>query len=237
MTAGGSRDAGLDLRPRDVAALGVFVREGFVDLPTLERVRRALAAGDGDPAAVRARDEAVVSLDTDARVAWELSLPDALHDAIVEGVNGIRPALEQASGAPLEPCEAVAALRYPVGSFYGTHRDVAETPDEHGLHRREVSIVIFVNDGAGARAEFGGGRLRLYGLAGDEDEGVDIAPEAGTLVAFPSRLRHEVTPVTWGERQAVVTWLLAAATGPDHQNTGPERRDFSPGEDADGRRG
>lgn len=204
---------GGDRRPRDVAALGVFVREGFLDRPTLDRVRRAIAADGGAPATVRARDEAVVSLDTEARVAWEVSLPDALHDAIVEGINGIRPALEEASGAALEPCEAVAALRYPAGSFYGPHRDVADTPDEHGLHRREVSIVIFVNDGVGAGAEFGGGRLRLYGLEGDEGHGTDLAPEAGTLVAFPSRLRHEVTAVSWGERQALVTWLLAVDAG------------------------
>ena len=210
MNAGRPGDGARDFRPRDVAALGVFVREGFLDRPALDHVRRAIAADGGAPATVRARDDAVVSLDTEARVAWEASLPDLLHDAIVEAINGIRPALEEASGAALEPCEAVAALRYPVGAFYGPHRDVADTPDEHGLHRREVSIVIFVNDGSGAGAEFGGGRLRLYGLASPgEDNGVDLAPEAGTLVAFPSRLRHEVTPVTWGERCVVVTWLLA----------------------------
>lgn len=210
MNAGRPGGGSGDLRPHDVAPLGVFVRERFLDQPTLERLRQAMAADAGDPVAVRARDQAATAIDTAARVAWEVSLPEPLHQAIVEAINRIRPAIEQASGAMLEPCDAVAALRYPEGSFYGPHRDVAETADEHGLHRREVSIVIFVNDGAGAAPAFGGGRLRLYGLEGNEDDGVDVMPEAGALVAFPSRLRHEVTRVTQGERQSLVTWLLTA---------------------------
>jgi len=222
MNAGRPGDRRGDLRPRDVAPLGVFVHEQFLDRPTLDRLRQAIAADAGDPVAVRARDQAATAIDTEARVAWEVSLPEPLHQAIVEAINRIRPAIEQASGAILERCDAVAALRYPAGSFYGPHRDVAETPDEHGLHRREVSIVIFVNDGAGAAAGFGGGRLRFYELVDTADEGVDLAPEAGTLVAFPSRLRHEVTPVTWGERQAIVTWLLVGAPDPTTQDPRPK---------------
>lgn len=201
---------GSDLRPRDVAPLGVFIRDGFLDARTLMRVRAAMAADRGQLAEVQASDRAELTLDTEARVTWEIPLPEELHTAVVEDVNRIGPALERASGVALQPCDAVAALRYPAGAFYGPHRDVADTPDEHGLHRREVSIVIFVNDGGGERAEFGGGRLRLYGLEGNEDDGVDVVPEAGTLVAFPSRLRHEVTRVTEGERQVLVTWLLTA---------------------------
>ncbi|MGE0464567.1 MAG: 2OG-Fe(II) oxygenase [Vicinamibacterales bacterium] len=228
MTSGGHAGRG-DLRPRDVAPLGVFVHEAFLDDVTLARVRHAMAAGVGEPAAVQSRDAWSLALDTEARVTWEVELPDDLQEALVTLVNRMLPTFEEASGVALESCEAVAALRYPAGSFYGPHRDVSDTPDEHGLHRREVSIVIFLNDGAGAGADFAGGRLRLYGLTGSEDDGVDVVPEAGTLVAFPSRLRHEVTRVTQGERQSLVTWLLAA--------NGPECPDVSPGGDGDGRRG
>jgi len=213
---------GRSLRPRDVAPLGVFVREGFLDASAVARVRAAMTAGESEPAAVHDPGTETLALDPGARVAWEVALPDGLHDAVADRINGVLPAIERASGLALEPCDAVAALRYPPGAFYGPHQDVGDTPDEHGLHRRAVSIVIFLNDGDGAGAGFGGGRLRLYALMGTEDEGLDLVPEAGTLVAFPSRLRHEVTPVTWGERQALVTWLLAA-------DGRAERRDASPG--------
>ncbi len=229
MTMGSHGGGGGDLRPRDVVPFGVLVHEGFLDDVTLARIRHAMAAGEGEPAAVQSRDAGSLALDTEARVTWEVELPDDLQEALVALVNRMLPTFEHASGVALEPCEAVAALRYPAGSFYGPHRDAGDTPDEHGLHRRRVSIVIFLNDGDGAGAEFGGGRLRLYGLESREDDGLDVVPEAGALVAFPSRLRHEVTPVTWGERLVLVTWVLAAR--------GPERRDLSPGGDGDGRRG
>jgi predicted 2-oxoglutarate/Fe(II)-dependent dioxygenase YbiX len=106
----------------------------------------------------------------------------------------------------------VAAVRYPPGAFYGRHRDAARFPDVHGLHRRAVSVVIFVNSGGGnPAAEFTGGCLRLYELGeGAADDAVDIEPEAGTLVAFPSTLLHEVTAVDAGERYSLVAWLLSA---------------------------
>jgi len=37
-----------------------------------------------------------------------------------------------------------------------------------------------------------------------------VWPEAGTLVAFPSSLLHEVTTVEQGERYSLVAWLMAA---------------------------
>jgi predicted 2-oxoglutarate/Fe(II)-dependent dioxygenase YbiX len=45
--------------------------------------------------------------------------------------------------------------------------------------------------------------LRLY-----EPESRDIVPRAGTLVAFPSDVPHEVLHVTSGLRDAVVDWFF-----------------------------
>jgi predicted 2-oxoglutarate/Fe(II)-dependent dioxygenase YbiX len=36
---------------------------------------------------------------------------------------------------------------------------------------------------------------------------VDIAPEAGLLVAFPAEVLHEVLPVLGGTRDAAVDWF------------------------------
>ena len=63
--------------------------------------------------------------------------------------------------------------------------------------RRSVAVVLFLN------GDFEGGLLRLF--AG---ETIEIAPQAGLLVAFPADLLHEVTVVS-GTRDAVVDWFYA----------------------------
>jgi predicted 2-oxoglutarate/Fe(II)-dependent dioxygenase YbiX len=37
--------------------------------------------------------------------------------------------------------------------------------------------------------------------------GLSVDAEPGTVVAFPSEMRHGVLPVSHGERITVVTWL------------------------------
>jgi PKHD-type hydroxylase len=54
--------------------------------------------------------------------------------------------------------------------------------------------------------EYEGGELKLY--EGDEDSVMDKTQ--GTLILFPSYVLHEVTPVTKGTRNSLVTWV----TGP-----------------------
>jgi predicted 2-oxoglutarate/Fe(II)-dependent dioxygenase YbiX len=196
------------MRPRDFTSLGVFVREAFLDASLMLAVRDALDADEGAPAEVLTR-AAAMAVSTEVRRAWEVALPDTTEEALLAKLERLRPELEQWCGRPLQPCEALAALRYPAGAFYRTHRDATDEPDAHGLHRRAVSIVIFVNSGGGPDAAFTGGALRLHELVSGIDDGLDVEPEAGTLVAFPSSLLHEVTRVEQGERYSLVTWLMA----------------------------
>jgi predicted 2-oxoglutarate/Fe(II)-dependent dioxygenase YbiX len=52
-------------------------------------------------------------------------------------------------------------------------------------------------------ADHGQGGLRdKYVLLG----GFPLQPEEGLLIAFPSRMMHEVQPVTRGKRYSIVTW-------------------------------
>ena len=52
---------------------------------------------------------------------------------------------------------------------------------------------------------FSGGALRLY--QGEAGRHITVAPRAGRFVAFPSRMVHEVTPLTAGTRYSLVAWL------------------------------
>jgi predicted 2-oxoglutarate/Fe(II)-dependent dioxygenase YbiX len=100
--------------------------------------------------------------------------------------------------------EPAQILHYGAGGHYIPHVD-AETlyTDDDGLELwektldRDLSVVYFLND------DFAGGELYFPKLE------LSVAPEAGTLVCFPSdhNYIHGVRPVTEGHRYTVVTWM------------------------------
>jgi predicted 2-oxoglutarate/Fe(II)-dependent dioxygenase YbiX len=160
---------------------------------------------------VQASPGEALGVDEQVRRAWEIELPDDVHDQVVARLGALHDPLERHFSVRLAPCDAVAAIRYPRGAFYRAHRDTSQTPDRHGLHRRAVSIVIFVNSGhPHAGAAFTGGELWLHDVAGAAGGIRAITPIAGALVAFRSSQLHEVRPVKTGLRLTLVSWLLAS---------------------------
>ena len=83
---------------------------------------------------------------------------------------------------------------------YDWHFDVGEGPLNGG---RKLSVSIQLSD----PSEYEGGELQ-FSLDGDKV--VVAEKEQGTVIIFPSYLRHRVTPVTKGTRRSLVTWI----TGP-----------------------
>tara|TARA_R100001509_G_C4877167_1_gene218920 strand:+ start:1627 stop:2217 length:591 start_codon:yes stop_codon:yes gene_type:complete len=83
------------------------------------------------------------------------------------------------------------------GGKYGKHID-------RGFKTvvRKLSLSIQLTD----PSEYEGGELYLY----ENDERVLMDKKQGTLIVFPSYVLHEVTPVTKGERNSLVSWV----TGP-----------------------
>ena len=84
-------------------------------------------------------------------------------------------------------------------------RDQGDDPQWADAARRAIALVLFVNSSRDASpdGDFEGGVLRLLG----PDDAIDVVPEAGTLVAFPADVLHEVTEVRGGVRDAVVDWF------------------------------
>jgi predicted 2-oxoglutarate/Fe(II)-dependent dioxygenase YbiX len=151
--------------------------------------------------------------DPEIRRAWEMLLPTDLDDQLTARLDRLRPDVEAAFGLRLGACEGWSALRYPPGAFYRPHRDRDPLAAGDPASRRAVSVVVFVNDPGDAAAPFDGGALRFYGLIEDRRAGgvgLDLTPEAGTLVAFLASQVHEVTQVDSGERYSLVTWLADA---------------------------
>lgn len=89
---------------------------------------------------------------------------------------------------------------YPPGAHYARHSDRLR-----GSRARVVSLVLYLNEAWQPRD---GGALRLY-LGAHATR--DVAPRAGTLVAFLSdRFEHEVLPAR-RERLSVTGWLRQRA--------------------------
>jgi len=90
-----------------------------------------------------------------------------------------------------------------------THYDQSE----HGMYgwhtdfnaeiSRKLSLVVQLSD----PSEYEGGNLQL--MAGSEI--INVKKRRGLIAAFPSYVVHQVTPVTQGNRQSLVSWVSGPA--------------------------
>ena len=94
--------------------------------------------------------------------------------------------------------EGVQLSRYTLGQFYDKHIDFNGNPDTKS-HTRKLSMSVQLSD----ENSYDGGDLIIY-YSGEKY----IAPKVkGTVIVFDSRLTHEVTPITRGERYSLVKWF------------------------------
>ena len=188
---------------------GIHVARGVVADPILTRIQafvRTAAGADGAIGTPLGGDE----VNRTIRDVHEVNLPPDLMMPIERAVGEARLALERRFQLALAANPPISVLRYRPGGRYRPHRDRA-TAAEDPASAREGSIVVFLNDWH-STLSFQGGALRFYGVMGDPslaEYGFDMEPEAGTLVAFSSRLLHEVTEVSRGVRCTAVCWLTA----------------------------
>lgn len=81
--------------------------------------------------------------------------------------------------------------------MYGWHQDYGSIGPS-----RKLSVVLQLSD----PSEYEGGNLELMTSARPEA----VQKKRGFIVVFPSFVLHQVTPVTHGNRQSLVSWI----TGP-----------------------
>lgn len=184
--------------------LGVFAVPDFLDVPTCRDICAEMASVEGEPGAVLLKG-AVEAVDLEHKRLHRTELAEARH-ALVDGrLAELIPAFNRHFRVTLAHSEGAMFYRYRAGDFFTTHRDVYQMAGFD--HERRVSIVLFLNDHAGAAGlSYEGGDLVMYDLmdGAGADRGIAVPPAAGQLVAFRSDLRHEVTPVTSGVRCVAV---------------------------------
>lgn len=83
---------------------------------------------------------------------------------------------------------------------YDWHHDTTWTSRK--LQRRKLSLVVQLSD----PSTYEGGRFEMSKADCDEVPNSEKLLPRGTVIIFPSFLRHRVTPVTLGSRLSLVTW-------------------------------
>jgi len=117
-------------------------------------------------------------------------------DAILDrAVRRSLPLAEKLSPAASSPS---LFAEYHPGDVYGPHTDAVMAGQPPIRH--DISVTVFLNP----PDNYAGGELRLH-LPGGETRDVKLA--AGSAIAYPTTLVHEVLPIRSGIRRVAVFWL------------------------------
>ena len=174
-----------------------------MDAPSCRRVQAAMDAGTPKQAEVLSDG---FEVQEDVRRASQIDIADAVLAMVDATLDAVRIPIASFYQLVLQSREGSSFLRYETGGFYKPHVDRARVPSWPLTEKRQVTIVLFLESSRDVEPSggFGGGLLRLFP---DDGDPIDIAAQAGTLVAFPASMRHEVTRVTSGRRDTIVDWF------------------------------
>jgi PKHD-type hydroxylase len=90
--------------------------------------------------------------------------------------------------------------RYVDGGHYNRHKDT-ELPNDEKIVRK-ISAILFLSN----PKDYEGGAFEFEDLQTQIDK-----PTQGSIIVFPSYVKHGVTPVTSGERYTAVCWAMGPA--------------------------
>lgn len=189
----------------------VYVVPGFLDAALCRELRAHVAMGSHGPAYISGLNGAEL-LDEARRRTRRVLVPEAAQCAVQESLVRAIAEIQRYFTTAIARMQYPQFLRYRRGDFFRAHQDSSEHPEQtEEVRRRRVSAVLFLNRQTRFPEPdaYCGGELTLFRADDDPDPRLHVAGEDGLLVAFPSRLIHEVRPVTHGERYTVVTWYEA----------------------------
>jgi predicted 2-oxoglutarate/Fe(II)-dependent dioxygenase YbiX len=189
-----------------VRSVMVYRKPRFLTAEESERIRAEILSSARSVASVGTASTGRV--DRKSRSSERAQVSPATATWVHARLNALGSDLAEHFGLELGECEAPHFLLYRPGDFFRRHADSGGHPDDPPLIKaRAVSAVVFLN--AQGQAPRGGGYLKLH-TAGSGTGAQTITAEPGLLVAFPSKVLHEVTPLTEGTRATVVTWYPGA---------------------------
>lgn len=156
------------------------------------------------------RRDGTSAVDTKLRRATNVMVPQEVHLVVDQLLVMIQDHINMHFSTSTSRHQQAQYLIYRPGDFFGRHRD--DSPKSHLKHlvSRKISVVIFLNDMRTTGQSFEGGVLRFSGRFRDqsgERTRLDVVPEEGLLIAFPSSLLHEVSRIKSGLRFTLVSWF------------------------------
>ena len=193
---------------------GLFLIPNFLEASYLADLCTSMAAAPCEKAEVERADGSSV-VDEAARKVESTLIPKETRRDLKQRLLSLKPRLEAHFNVTLGGCESPDFLIYGPTDFFTPHADGGgSSGHSEGTRRRRVSAVIFLNRESADPEDgtYGEGRLKFYGLldgAHWDKCAFSLDPEPGLLIAFPSQMVHEVTPVSHGRRFTIVTWFFA----------------------------
>jgi SM-20-related protein len=192
-------------QPTTTPKFDLHIVKDFFDANTCREVVNDMRDSPAAASLTYGKGEAAV--DERVRRASRVSPSAKTVAYVTRRLEEYRRDLERHFGVELSGCEPPQFLCYRIGDFFVAHQD-----GNTGLinldsdRTRRISITLFLNNQSAEQQSdtYNGGSLVFSDWrTGSRHE---VSGEAGTLVAFRSETTHEVTPVTHGERYAIVTW-------------------------------
>jgi len=192
---------------------GLFFKPDFLPPDVCSQLRAAI---DTAPTlAAEIEDKGAEAVNEKQRKTSMANVDNETHDLVVDRLSALSGALGEHFDLSLERCQRPQFLVYGEGDFFGAHKDGSDDEDAAQFRKeRRISAVTFLNEqSADARTDaYGGGNLTFYGLLNEDPKGEGVGfpltGQQGTLVAFPSRMVHGVSPVTHGKRFTITTWFV-----------------------------
>lgn len=187
------------------SSFNLHLVENFFDAEVCRELITEMRSADAAAALTYGKGEAVV--DERVRQANRLSVSQESVVFVSYQLEKQRGLLAKVFQTELAAFEEPEFLCYRVGDFFVAHQD-----GNTGLvnldtdRRRRISVSIFLNtQSRDPRPEsYCGGSLIFSDWRTNKRQ--EVVGQAGMLLAFPSETTHEVTPVTYGERYAIVSW-------------------------------
>jgi SM-20-related protein len=191
---------------------GLLGVQGFLSAEDCKVLRDEIAKASISAATVREEGSEYGVDEGRRKTRWAEVSPEATG-LVVDRMTQLVPEVSERLGVEVSDVQNPQFLMYKEGDFFRRHRDSNRDAGAAKFAReRQVSAVVFLNNESSEPApdSYEGGALTLYGLMEDRDGGsigLPVTGETGSLIAFPSDMVHEVTPVSRGERYTVVTWF------------------------------
>jgi len=191
---------------------GLLGKQGFLSAQECQALRDEISQASISSATIR-EEGSEYGVDEGKRKTRWAEVSSEASGLVLDRMTQLLPEVSERLEVQVSGVQNPQFLMYREGDFFRRHRD--SNPDAEAANfarERQVSAIVFLN---GESAEpgpdsYSGGALTLYGLMDDGEGGsigLPVTGETGSLIAFPSEMVHEVTPVSRGQRYTVVSWF------------------------------